>query len=590
MSADMEISTPDFQLYPSGNAAEKNHIVIVGAGIIGSCTAYYLTQHPDFDPSTHHITVLESREVAGGASGKAGGLLASWAFPQQIVPLSFQLHQELSDMYDGAKNWDYRRLTTVSLEADLKLAEQHIPLYEDNNGVISEGKKAYSLDVPPPKKAAFKKKEKNKSKGKNFSLAGSSSEEEDSSDSDHGEKKPNHKDMNGKKDATLSKNEDDDEDDEADNSSIISGGGGPNIKDEVAMNSGDESSDEATGRTLGNMSTNPGSSIYFNSQNIKTQLPRDLTWVRNDIVTDWSSLGGTDSTAQVHPHKFTHYLLQKAMETGAVELIRGKVINISVDDTGSATGITYIPTKWSREDQMKEEREANENEGHSASEKQRRHSDKVPIHITDIHQLVLSMGPWTSKLLKNCPISGLRAHSITIRPSSGPSPQGKRKNMGNKPTIENYVSPYAIFTELKTGDNEYFSPELYARRDEVYVCGEGDTLVGLPETSDEVQIVEEKCDQLYHYVSKLSPVLSEGEILTKQACYLPVLNVPTSSGPLIGETNIKNLFVASGHSCWGINNAPATGKILSEILLEGEANSAEISALDPKLYFDASIH
>nr|CAO98838.1 hypothetical protein [Nakaseomyces delphensis] len=589
MSAERGISTPDFQLYPSGNATEKNHIVIVGAGIIGSCTAYYLTQHPDFDPSTHHITVLESREVAGGASGKAGGLLASWAFPQQIVPLSFQLHQELSDMYDGAKNWDYRRLTTVSLEADLKLAEQHIPLYEDNNGVISEGKQSYSLNVPPPKKTALKKKARGDRQGKNFSLAGSSSEEEDedSSDSDHRERKPNHKDMNGKKDASLAKS--DDEDDDAENSSIISGVGGGSIKDEVATNV-DESSNETTQKTLGNLSSNTGSSIYFNSQNVKTQLPRDLTWVRNDIVTDWSSLGGTDSTAQVHPYKFTHYLLQKAMETGAVELIRGKVINISIDDTGSATGLTYIPTKWSRADRMKDETDGKAGADGHKSDPQRRLSDKVPINITDIHQLVLSMGPWTSKLLKNCPISGLRAHSITIKPSTGCDPQGKRKNIGNKPTIENYVSPYAIFTELKTGDNEYFSPELYARRDEVYVCGEGDTLVGLPETSDEVQIVEEKCDQLYHYVSKLSPVLSEGEILTKQACYLPVLNVPTSSGPLIGETNIKNLFVASGHSCWGINNAPATGKILSEILLEGEAKSAEISALDPKLYFDASKH
>lgn len=581
--SERDIATPDFQLYPSGNAAEKTHIVIVGAGIIGSCTAYYLTQHPDFDPSTHHITVLESREVAGGASGKAGGLLASWAFPQQIVPLSFQLHQELSDMYDGATNWDYRRLTTVSLEADLKLADQHIPLYEDHNGVISEAPKtSYSLNVPPPKKTALKKKKNDKMKN-NFSLSGSSDEEE-SSDSDI-EMKPNHRDLNGKKDASLSKSEDDEEDEDDGNASIISGPtGNTSLKDEVATTSQENPSDRNSSTNIGSLKDGTTSSIYFNNQNLKTQLPRDLTWLRNDIVTDWSSLGGTDSTAQVHPHKFTHFLLQKAMETGAVDLIRGQVINISVDDTGAATGLTYIPMQWSRSDKLND----GPDEGTEKS-KQKRNS-KVPIKITDIHHLVLSMGPWTSKLLKNCPISGLRAHSITIRPSADGDSRGKRKNNGNKPNIENYVSPYAIFTELKTGDNEYFSPELYARRDEVYVCGEGDTLAGLPEASDEVEVIEEKCDQLYHYVSKLSPVLSEGEILTKQACYLPVLNVPTSSGPLIGETNIKNLFIASGHSCWGINNAPATGKILSEILLEGEAQSAEISALDPKLYFDATMH
>ncbi|CAI4482552.1 AEL_collapsed_G0023890.mRNA.1.CDS.1 [Saccharomyces cerevisiae] len=124
---------------------------------------------------------------------------------------------------------------------------------------------------------------------------------------------------------------------------------------------------------------------------------------------------------------------------------------------------------------------------------------------------------------------------------------------------------------------------------EVYVCGEGDTLVNIPESSDDVEVVSEKCDELYHYVSKLSPTLSKGHLLRKQACFLPVLNVPTSSGPLIGETNVKDLYIASGHSCWGINNAPATGKLMAEILLDGEATSAEISSLDPKLYFDATI-
>lgn len=151
------------------------------------------------------------------------------------------------------------------------------------------------------------------------------------------------------------------------------------------------------------------------------------------------------------------------------------------------------------------------------------------------------------------------------------------------------MSPYAIFTELKVGKNKYVSPEIYARKDEVYVCGEGDTLVDLPETTDDVEVIKEKCDQLFHYVSKMSPNLSKGHILKRQACYLPVLDVPSSSGPLIGETNVEGLYLASGHSCWGINNAPGTGMIMAELLLEGEISSADVSALDPSLYFDASV-
>ena len=108
-----------FNTTPSGRHVGKKHIVIVGAGIIGVCTAYYIVHHPKFDSEKYHITMIESKRVAGGASGKAGGLLALWAFPQQIVPLSFRLHEELSNKYNGSEEWGYRRLTTVSLEGDI---------------------------------------------------------------------------------------------------------------------------------------------------------------------------------------------------------------------------------------------------------------------------------------------------------------------------------------------------------------------------------------------------------------------------------------------------------------------------------------
>ena len=54
-----------FHSKPSGNHEGKHHIIIVGAGIIGVCTAYYLVQHPKFDPEKYHITLIESKRVAG---------------------------------------------------------------------------------------------------------------------------------------------------------------------------------------------------------------------------------------------------------------------------------------------------------------------------------------------------------------------------------------------------------------------------------------------------------------------------------------------------------------------------------------------
>ena len=88
-----------------------------GGGIIGCTTAYFLTRHPFYDPSKHTITLLEASKIAGGASGKAGGLLALWAYPSSIVPLSYKLHAELAAEHDGADRWGYRRIHCGQLSA-----------------------------------------------------------------------------------------------------------------------------------------------------------------------------------------------------------------------------------------------------------------------------------------------------------------------------------------------------------------------------------------------------------------------------------------------------------------------------------------
>lgn len=49
------------------------HVVVVGAGAVGACTAYFLSQKATQDLS---VTVIEKTKVACAASGKAGGFLA----------------------------------------------------------------------------------------------------------------------------------------------------------------------------------------------------------------------------------------------------------------------------------------------------------------------------------------------------------------------------------------------------------------------------------------------------------------------------------------------------------------------------------
>ena len=47
---------------------------------------------------------------------------------------------------------------------------------------------------------------------------------------------------------------------------------------------------------------------------------------------------------------------------------------------------------------------------------------------------------------------------------------------------------------------------------------------------------------------------------------------------------LEGAYVATGHSCWGILNSPATGAALAELIVDGAASSVDISAFDPARY------
>jgi glycine/D-amino acid oxidase-like deaminating enzyme len=57
------------------------------------------------------------------------------------------------------------------------------------------------------------------------------------------------------------------------------------------------------------------------------------------------------------------------------------------------------------------------------------------------------------------------------------------------------------------------------------------------------------------------------EVVAEQACYLPCT---TDGLPVIVEMpGVKGCYVATtGHSCWDILNAPATGAALAELILD----------------------
>ncbi|KAL3417527.1 FAD dependent oxidoreductase [Phlyctema vagabunda] len=408
----------------SSTTSEKKNIVIIGGGIIGCTTAYYLTRHPSFSPANHSVTILEAQSIASGASGKAGGLLALWAYPSCIVPLSYKLHAELAKEHGGEQRWGYRAVHCGSLSANGKV---HTPRLADG-GADENGNKEEWQKLP-------------KLEGKN--------------------------------------------------------------------------------------------------QKIARGLPKDLDWFDEEGVTSYSKMGDPTTTAQVQPYQFTTSMADLATEAGA-KVILGSVTNI--DYASGVKSVTYTDKTSS--------------ESHT-------------IPATDI---VLAAGPWTSHIFPSAPIEAMRAHSVCIKAD---------------------VSPYAIFSEIdlprnftgssktKRRHGKTVSPEMYARPNgEVYACGEGDSLVPLPKSSDLVECDESRCQDIIDYVASISTPLREGEVLVKQACYLP--SVSTGGGPLIGHTGIKGLFLAAGHTCWGIQNSCATGKLMSEFIFDGKAKSANVGSLDPR--------
>lgn len=271
-------------------------------------------------------------------------------------------------------------------------------------------------------------------------------------------------------------------------------------------------------------------------------VPKELDWIDPEALKYYDEMGTPATTAQVHPFQFTTAMSELAREAGVDIRTHSPVDKINYSPDGQSVESVSYTTSTTQE--------------------------KTTLPATDV---ILAAGPWTSRLLPSAPIEALRAHSVVIKPS--------------RP-----VSAYCLFTEIKLpststkGRGETVTPEIYARpNNQVYACGEGDRLVPLPSLSSDVHVDESKCDEIAAHVGSVSAELREGEITHRQACYLPNVSANAGvQGPLVGLTKTKGLVLAAGHTCWGIQNGPGTGKLVSEFVFEGGAGSAKVGGLDPR--------
>ena len=173
------------------------------------------------------------------------------------------------------------------------------------------------------------------------------------------------------------------------------------------------------------------------------------------------------------------------------------------------------------------------------------------------------MGPWSGQAcdwLRSPRITGSRAHSIVLTP----------KKM---------VTAHALFTAIKPKESRTREPEVYPRPDgEVYICGQSDK-VPLPVDPAQIKPKEESIKILQKDGATLSSELAGAKLTASQACYLPSTN---DGLPVIGKLpGVKGAYIATGHSCWGILNSPATGAAMAELIVDGKSSIVNLKPFDP---------
>jgi glycine/D-amino acid oxidase-like deaminating enzyme len=240
------------------------------------------------------------------------------------------------------------------------------------------------------------------------------------------------------------------------------------------------------------------------------------------IVT--GALGSPDTTAQVHPARFTTALLDAARARGVV--LRMGVVEGVARQKGVAVGVT------------------------------------VDGATLEADAVVLALGPWTSRAARGLDLPtvyGLKGYSVTLQAPD--------------------VPPHALFVDYRAADGRAFEPEIIPRPDgDVYVCGMADPQP-LPESAEGVMVDDAACDVLARAAGRVSQTLAAARVTRRQACYRPV----TADGlPLIGRVpRVAGAYVATGHGPWGMLNAPATGQALAEMIMDGTAKTVDLRPFDP---------
>jgi glycine/D-amino acid oxidase-like deaminating enzyme len=254
--------------------------------------------------------------------------------------------------------------------------------------------------------------------------------------------------------------------------------------------------------------------------------PYRVDWL-SDHVSLSQRLGSTETTAQIHPAAFTAGMMRAAQARGA-EFRLGHVDGVvRQGESGKVAGV------------------------------------EVDGEIIAGDAVVIAMGPWSILAAAWLPLPavfGLKGHSLIFATGTE-------------------LSADALFVEYREATGRVQSPEIFPRSDgTTYVCAISSESP-LPVDPAGVMPDPGAIERLATMCRDLSPAFAAARILAQQACFRPI----TGDGlPLIGRVQgVDGAYVATGHSVWGMLNAPATGEAIAELMVDGATRHVDLSPFDP---------
>ena len=258
-----------------------------------------------------------------------------------------------------------------------------------------------------------------------------------------------------------------------------------------------------------------------------------ISWVDGDVqISGISRLGSTTTTAQVHPRKLTEAFIDAAEEKCGTKVVIGKVIGVDMDGRRvKAVNVEF---------------------GNSPTVRKIRCST-----------LILTLGPWS--------FSGWFEQIPPVLPQKAASI-----------VVEGEVGAQALFT-LFIDKGQRSEPEVYPRPDgTVYICGSAQQ-EPLPDDPKEIHPHSHDTGRLKKFARVISRTLAENEeSATEQACYLP--GSPDGI-PIIGKVpDTDDVYIATGHSCWGILNSPATGAAMADLVVDGKSDTIDVRPFSPSRF------